>query len=157
MNALALNPLAEYKENMDYTYDELAKQFEVSRSVVQRAIEGAYYSLPPSIVDKLSYIEGKPKEKIELAYDAFVNNRLAKVDLPPVAIDRNTSLDDFDIWCSLLLRINGISFVGDVPKLSVARLLHINTAVIVNFYSGRTAQMPEQILERIEQIDSLHE
>ena len=143
------NPLALYKKEMDYTYDELADQFEVSRSVVQRAIEGAYSALPPSIAEPLAYIRGVKVKDIQRQYDLYVNEQLKEVKWPPVALTKETTLEDFDIWCSLFLRINGVSFVGEVPKLSVARLLHLNTAVIVNFYSGRTARMPDQILERV--------
>ena len=149
------NPLAVYKREMDYTFDDLAKQFQVNRSLIQRAIEGAFYSLPPSIIDTLSYIEGIPKAELNKRYSEFVAEQLKSIKRPPVALTKDTSLEDFDIWCSLFLRINGVSFIGEVPHLTVARLLHINVALISNFYSGRTARMPNQILERVDQIGGI--
>lgn len=149
------NPLEQYKENMEYTYDDLANQFSVNRSVIQRAIEGAYYSLPPSIVNTLAYIEGVSSATINKRYDEWVKKELAKVDLPPVALTKYSSLEDFDVWASVLLRINGVNFVGETPKLPIARMLKLNVATITNWYSGRTATLPAQILERIETIDSL--
>ena len=156
MNKLeARNPLLRYKENMDMTYDELAKQFDVNRSVIQRAIEGAYWDLPPKIREVLAYVEGKSQEAINREYQQFVAAELSKVKLFPVAepISHETSVEDFEIWCSLLLRINGVNFVGKVPALSVARLLKLNVAVIANFLNGRTATLPAQIIERIGQIE----
>ena len=146
------NPLEQYKENMEYTYDDLASQFKVNRSVIQRAIEGAYYSLPPSITETLAYIEGVPTARINQQYEEWVKQELSSINLPPVALDKETSLDDFDIWAGVLLRINGVNFVGETPKLSIARLLKLNVATISNWYSGRTARIPAQILERVETI-----
>ena len=149
------NPLNRYKTAMDYTYDDLSEQFQVSRSVIQRSIEGAYFSLPPRIVETLAYVEGKTVAQVNREYDLFVNKELAKVHLPPVALTKDTTLDDFDIWCSVLLRINGVNFVGNVPHLSVARILKMNTSVIASFYTGRTAHLPAQTIERVGLIKEL--
>lgn len=150
------NPLLTYKNEMDYTYSDLADQFKVSQSVIQRSLEGAYSKLPPAILDTLAYVRGVSIEQIDKEYQRYITAELAKVDLPLIPLNRDTSLDDFDIWCSLLLRINGVNYVGEVPKLSVARILKLNTVVIVNIYSGRTAHIPQTVLARVEQIKELH-
>lgn len=149
------NPLAKYKDSMGYTYDDLSKQFNISRSVIQRSIEGAYFTLPPRIVETLAYVEGSTAEKINRQYELFCNQELVAVNLPPVAIEHGTLVEDFDLWASVLLRINGVNFVGNVPHLAVARMLKVNVTIIQNFYSGHTANLPAQILERIDLINEL--
>lgn len=150
------NPLLTYKNQMDYTYEDMAEQFKVSRSVIQRSLEGAYSKLPPAVLGTLAYIRGVSIPVIAQEYEKFIATELAQVSLPLIPLNRDTDLDDFDIWCSLLLRINGVNFVGDVPKLSVARILKLNVSVIENFYSGRTAHLPDSILNRVAQIKELH-
>lgn len=150
-----INPLAKYKDQMGYTYDEMAEQFGISRSVIQRAIEGAYHSLPPRVSETLAYVQGQDVKQVNREYELYVNQELHKVTLPPVALDHNTLIEDFDIWASVLLRINGVNFVGEVPKLAIARLLKLNVAVIQRFYSGDTAHLPAQILERVDLINEM--
>lgn len=146
------NPLAKYKDDMGYTYDDLADQFAISRSVIQRAMEGAYPHLPPRIAETLAYVSGEPLNKVNSEYELYVNQELNRVALPPVALTKDTELEDFDIWASVLLRINGVNFVGRTPHLSIARLLKLNVTVIQKFYTGETASLPAQIIERVDLI-----
>lgn len=149
------NPMAVYKAAMGFTYDDLAEQFHVSRSVIQRVMEGAYPSIPPRVAEVLAYVNGTGRAEVDAQYQAYVNRELCNVILPPVAIDRNVALEDFDIWASIFLRINGVNFVGRVPHLAIARLLKINVAVIAKFYNGTLPQVPVQVIERLDQINTL--
>lgn len=150
------NPLLKLKEQMNYTYDDLAEQFDVSRSVIQRIIEGAYPHISPRVAETLAYIQGVSREQIDKEYDEFVCGELHRVSLPAHDIDRNTSLDDFDVWAGILLRMNSIKWVDRVPHLSVARLLKLNVSVISRFYTGETAHIPLGIIDRVNTIKEMH-
>lgn len=143
------NPLNKIRSPL--TIEQFAKELEVSKSVIQRALEGSYPTLSEKFLKKLSKFSSLSVGEIEKEYAEFQKDCLSQVILPSIKLYRNSTIEEWNFWAYHASKLNGVTNTAT----GMGKLLKLNPAVIMKWESAGMNRIPLGILNRIEEINEL--
>jgi DNA-binding XRE family transcriptional regulator len=142
------NPIKTIRSEAHKTQHEYASIAGVTEQVVMKTEQGLYPNIPPSILRVAAMLAGQRAYAIEEEYEAWIQEELRHVKLPP-SVGRTNQIPktpaEFIKWRKAVCELN------DEPNsvVALAKLLKINPYVIQKFEAGRMKQTPMQIAERV--------
>lgn len=140
------NPFSNFRTQSGLTYDQMSRRLEVSKTYLQRLIDGMIPNPTVEILQKL-YEEGGERPAVSnIQYHEWIEEELNKVNFPVVPLNKDTTESEWMVYRALLCSINGI----EDSTLAAARLLKINPAILSKWEAYNMKNIPSGILERIE-------
>lgn len=143
VNARKTNPIRAIYLAQEKSLSKIAKENDLTVSFIQRAMEGAFPSLPVSVGETFADLSEFTRPQLEDRYKNYIEDTWEVTIPPKVELDMGSSIKDWKRYRSILCRLNGF----DDSRLAAAGLLHVNVNVIANWENGITRHFPMQIIE----------
>lgn len=154
------NPIKVIREEHNLTQSDLASLAGVTTQVVVRSELGMYPEINPTIVRACRTLSGKPETELDREYELYILSQLSSVKLPlAIPLDSETLRRQLSTVEGMLKFRKDLTSANDVSdsNYSLCKLLKVHLYPIERFLKGRKETPPYQIVERMEQIWTLHD
>lgn len=154
------NPVKVAREENNLSQNAFASLAGVTPQVVVRSELGMYPELNPTIERTIRTLTGKPDTEIEREYQLYILSELATVKLPlSIPLDAETLRRQISTIEGMLQFRKDLTSANEVSdsNYSLCKLLKVHIYPIERFLKGRKDTPPIQILERMEEIWTLHD
>lgn len=138
------NPFSLWREEYRLTFKQAAKALDMSLTYYQRLNDGMV--MPTGEHLQALFENGGDRPAVaNVEYKRWVDDELKKIVFPKLQLNKDTSVEAWMTYRSLLCSLNGI----EDSSLAASRLLKINPAILSKWESSKMKNIPSIILERI--------
>lgn len=141
---MSTNPFTQYRIDNRFTYAQAARELGVSVTYLQRLNDGMVYPSVDLLHTLYMHRGPRPAEAMR-EFEEWAQEELRKVHFPEIPLDKDTSLDVWNVYAEMLCQMNGL----ERSRLAVCGLLKFNPAILSKWESNNMKNIPSIILERI--------
>lgn len=133
------NPIVAFRKEYNLTQQQLANYSDVTRQVITNLEAGLYNSIPPSVKNVIGSMGGINEfTTIEQRYQRWIISSLPSVTL----MEAHIPVGSFQTW----------RFWIHESVAGFCKILKIQPVIITNYENGKTQELPQIVIERLEQI-----